>query len=156
LNEKFRPKPVDKYSFLLNKETPVEDNENKHIIKMVPGLSLENSLDLDYLSSILTMVEAKIVELKEAQTRKYANKQLKYDLQNQFFAKIAIRDNVLQERLNIRNKLFLYKLAMTTTKDYYNNKNSGFTSIYDALSKTLAQNYIAKQSKIAWVIDNFA
>ena len=63
LNEKFRPKPVDKYSFLLNKENPSASSQNEHIIKMIPGLSLENSLDLDYLSSILTMVEAKIVEL---------------------------------------------------------------------------------------------
>ena len=147
LNKKFRPKPVDKYSFLLNKEAPAVSSEKEHIIKMVPGLSLENSLDLNYLSSVLSLVEAKIVELNEAQSRKYSNKQLKSDLQTQFFEKIAIRDNVQQERNNIRNKLFLYKLAIQTTKDYYNNKNSGFTSIYDALTKTLAKNYISRQSK---------
>ena len=151
LNEKFRPKPVDKYSFLLNKENPSASSQNEHIIKMIPGLSLENSLDLDYLSSILTMVEAKIVELNEAQIRKYSNKQLKNDLQNQFFAKIAIRDNVLQERHNIKNKLFLFKLAMTATKEYYNSNKYGFTSIYEALTKTLAKNYLARQSKFKFI-----
>ena len=148
LNEKFRPKPVDKYSFLLNKEDTEEDDKNEHISRMIPGVSLDKATDLEYLSSILVHVESKIVELTEAQNRKYANKQLKYDLQNQFFEKIEIRDNVIQERNNIRNRLFLYKLAMNTAKDYYNNKSSNFTSIYDALTKTLAKNYLSRQSNI--------
>ena len=148
LNEKFRPKPVDKYSFLLNKEDTKESKEHEHIARLIPGVSLDKATDLEYLSSILMHVEAKIVELTEAQSRKYGNKQLKYDLQNQFFEKITIRDNVIQERNNIRNRLFLYKLAMHTAKDYYHNKSSNFTSIYDALTKTLAKNYLSRQSTI--------
>lgn len=57
---------------------------------------------------------------------------------------MKMRDELQYQSGKIKNKLYLYKLVMNTTKDYYNN-NTKYSSIQEALSKTLLKNYINKQ-----------
>lgn len=60
--------------------------------------------------------------------------------------KITIRDGVKMESHNIKNKLFIYKLALQTAKNYYDEKTN-YPSIQEALSKVLLNNYLNRQSK---------
>jgi hypothetical protein len=45
-----------------------------------------------------------------------------------------MRDNVQNESVNVRNKMILYKYAITTAEEYYKG-NTRYASIQDALSR---------------------
>jgi hypothetical protein len=161
--EKLMPKEIDRYNFLNQKEKSTEMKQNK----IIPGLSVERLTDLKYLEIMAVEVESKLTELNQSQAKKYCNKQLKKELEvntvvllfcleiflfilitfflkDQFNEKMMMRDELQYESGRIKNKLYLYKLVMNTTRDYFNN-NTKFSSIQEALSKTLLKNYINKQ-----------
>ncbi|CAF0963189.1 unnamed protein product [Brachionus calyciflorus] len=153
-NEKFRPKKnTNMFEFLIErKDTKTEDkNENKKIV--ISGVNLEKATDLVYLDGLLKEVEMKIKEISTAQTQKYCSKQQKKDLEAHLFSKIAIRDEKKMQSYSIKNKIHLYKLALNTAKDFYNN-NTQYASIEDALSKCLINNFLKQHHKFDDELDN--
>jgi hypothetical protein len=66
----------------------------------------------------------------------------------QLFEKIQVGNDLKMESRNIKNRLYLYKLALNAAKEYYNQDNSPYKTLEEALSKVLINNYLNKQSMI--------
>ena len=82
-NEKYKKIENQKYSFLsIEKKTNTDDVlVDDDDFSLIPGLSVDKSIDLGYLTNLLSDLEFKINDLTLTQAKKYSNKQQKTDLE---------------------------------------------------------------------------
>lgn len=78
-NEIYRDEEDGKYDFLNQKKKAQQEDQDDFVL--IPGLSVEKAIDLSYLTNLLADLEVKINELHAAQSKKYSNKQQKFELE---------------------------------------------------------------------------
>lgn len=107
---------------------------------------MEKATDLEYLSHLLTQIEAKINELNATQAKKYTNKQQKQEMETLLYKKISTKEDKIAESKSIKSRIFLQKLALNIAKEYYSENARGYSSIQDALAKGLLNAYMSRKN----------
>ncbi|NWI09940.1 CLHC1 protein, partial [Crypturellus soui] len=107
------------------KKVPPKDTQEKTMnsSKPIPGLSLEESLNLDSLSKYLAQLDKRVLELKKEREIKYVPWKNKIELEQELLQLVTLRDTAeaKREKLKLRYKCFSASFQGTP----------GFSAFYD-------------------------
>ena len=128
--------------------------------RLIAGIDMEQATDLEYLEQMLAQLRVKSKQFDASKADNYCARSVKLDMERQLLAKIQRRDEMLAKREAIKSRTIVYKMALKIAEDYYAGragiagiggggvgraKTMRFTSIQDALGKTLLNSVLERQ-----------